>query len=268
MDELAFRKEVHKEELEDLRKRVTQGPLSTLDINNFYKSELISAVKQIRDDFHTLNERQLVDFKKHKEGELAVAFSIAEEEKVFAQQVKTRRETSVERDSQSAKEMEVFIKDSKPEIEILSKRNNDLMNRLAALENNLYEMRLKNGDKLDRQQFEIDKIKQQNDEMINELEYWGRVTRAKLENEIQTYRSILNCQVKLMQDSASEATITLQTIKTTPTTPAATNVEKKKEESTIKTSKTDEKEAIQILKQVFNYMDSDKSGTINSKGSI
>jgi hypothetical protein len=119
---------------------------------------------------------------------------------------------------------------------------------------------------LDRQQFEIDKIKQQNDEMINELEYWGRVTRAKLENEIQTYRSILNCQVKLMQDSASEATITLQTIKTTPTTPAATNVEKKKEESTIKTSKTDEKEAIQILKQVFNYMDSDKSGTINSKG--
>ena len=268
MDELAFRKEVHKEELEDLRKRVTQGPLSTLDLNNFYKSELISAVKQIRDDFHTLNERQLDDFKKHKEGELAVAVAFSEEEKAFAQQVKTRRETSVERDSQSAKEMEVFIKDSKPEIEILSKRNNDLMNKLAALENNLYEMRLKNGDSLDRQQFEIDKIKQQNDEMINELEYWGRVTRAKLENEIQTYRSILNCQVKLMHDSASEATLTLQNIKTTPAPPASTNVEKTKEESSVKVTKSEEKEAIELLKQVFNYMDSDKSGTINSKGKI
>jgi hypothetical protein len=37
MDELAFRKEVHKEELEDLKKRLTQGPLSTLYLNKYYK---------------------------------------------------------------------------------------------------------------------------------------------------------------------------------------------------------------------------------------
>lgn len=264
---MAFRKEVHKEELEDLKKRMTQGPLSTLDLNNFYKSELISAVKQIRDDFHALNERQLDDFRKHKDGELAVAHSLAEEEKAFAQQVKSRRETSVERDSQNSKEMEVFLKDSKPEFEILSKRHNDQMNKLAALENSLYEMRLKNGDQLERQQFEIDKIKNQNEDMINELEYWGRVTRAKLENEIQTYRSILNCQVKLMHDSASEAEIVLQNIKSTATTTAASaNFDTQKVETKDQVSKSDEQEAMEILKQVFNYMDSDKSGTINSKG--
>ena len=87
MDELSFRKEVHKEELHDLNNRVSQGPLSSVDLNNFYKSELVNAVRQIRDDFQILNERQLSDYKKHKEGELAVSISIAEEEKAFAQQV-------------------------------------------------------------------------------------------------------------------------------------------------------------------------------------
>ena len=265
IDELAFRKEVHKEELDDLRKRVTQGPLSSVDLNNFYKGELLNAVKQIREDFHSLNERQLGDYKKHKEGELAVSVSISEEQKAHALQVKARQDTSREMDTQSSKEMEAFLKDSKHEIEALKQHHNGLLNKLASLENGLYEMRMKNGDYMENQQSEIDTLKEQNEEMLNELEYWGRVTRAKLENEIQTYRSILNCQVKLMQDSAGEASLTLHNLKTKATTVAASVTEKKDEIST-KTSKSEEKEAIEILKQVFNYFDSDKSGTVNSKG--
>ena len=164
-------------------------------------------------------------------------------------------------DSRNAQDMELSLKESKSEIDQLNNQHKNLLNRLAALENTLYEMRMGNSSHLDKQQAEIDALKEQNDEMLNELEYWGRVTRAKLEHEIQTYRSILNCQVKLMKDSASEASVTLQNIKTKQTASTVTSEVK----DVKKTTTSSEAEAKDILRQVFNYFDSDKSGTVNSK---
>lgn len=63
------------------------------------------------------------------------------------------------------------------------------------------DVKLKHKDKLERLQKEIEKLAQENESYANDIEYWDRVTRTKLETEIQTYRSILNCQIKLMQNS-------------------------------------------------------------------
>jgi hypothetical protein len=41
-------------------------------------------------------------------------------------------------------------------------------------------------------------LKQQNNSYATDLDYWDRVTRTKLETEIQTYRSILNYQTKVL----------------------------------------------------------------------
>lgn len=259
-DEVEFRKEVHKEECDDLRRRPLQGPLSTVDLNNFYKKELINAVSQIRQDFQNLNENQLNDYKKHKEGELAVAVSVAENEKRIAIQAKAKRDSSRDLDGADSLELSASLKVTRTEIEALNNGHISMMNKLASLESKLYELRLKNGTLMDHQQSEIDDLKAQNDEMLNELDYWGRVTRVKLENEIQTYRSILNCQVKLMGDSASEATIALNDIKlnSTRSDPAPLPP------SPSKLAKPEEKEAIDTLRQVFNYFDSNKNGTVNS----
>lgn len=62
-------------------------------------------------------------------------------------------------------------------------------------------MKQRNADKLDDLNSEIEKLKAANGTYSTDLDYWDRVTRSQLETEIQTYRSILNYQTKILQDS-------------------------------------------------------------------
>lgn len=80
------------------------------------------------------------------------------------------------------------------------------------------DIKLKNREKLERLQNEIDRLIQENDSYANDIEYWDTVTRTKLESEIQTYRSILNCQIKLMQNSNLAYETYLNKTTTTTTT--------------------------------------------------
>ena len=69
-DELAFLKAVFQEEINDMRLKVNGGSLTSSDLTNFYKNELVTAVRQIRQDFTTMCDQQLADYKDHKENEL------------------------------------------------------------------------------------------------------------------------------------------------------------------------------------------------------
>ena len=207
LDQLAFIKAVHQEEVNDLRTRVTTGPISNLDLNNFYKTELVNAVRQIREDFHTLSAQQLSDYKEYKEGELAVTMDQIKQDKLMAQQLKSKQDASLDLDSASVKELDASLTQNKAELNQLNARQTELLHKLTSLENRLEENRMRTADILDRKDYEIDQLKQQNGSYLDELDYWGRVTRTKLESEIQIYRIILNCQVKLMQSSTNAASI-------------------------------------------------------------
>lgn len=65
----------------------------------------------------------------------------------------------------------------------------------------MQDTKTRNANKLDDLTSEIDKLKQLNSSYAGDLDYWDRVTRSKLETEIQTYRSILNYQTKILQST-------------------------------------------------------------------
>jgi chromosome segregation ATPase len=204
LDELAFRKALFNEEANDLKMRQSGGGvLSAPDLSNFYKNELINAVRQIRQDFHTLSENQIREYKESKEFELAIMREQAEHDKILAEQARSRSEANKDLDVQSSKELRSSLDTSKSEMNQLSAKNNELMVRMHELENRVQELRERNFNELERKQAQIDLLKQQNDSYASELEYFDRVTRTKLESEIQTYRSILNSQLKLMQNSTA-----------------------------------------------------------------
>jgi len=248
LDELSFRKAVFNEEITELRSKPEGTILNPVDLSNFYKNELITAVRQIRQDFNLLSEQQLKDYKEHKENELNIATQAAEYERVVALKAKSKYEASIDVEHFTATELQSSLGMTKGEISQLNSRNTEYVQRLASLENGLIEIKIKNKEKLERLQLEIEKLISENDSYANDIEYWDRVTRTKLESEIQTYRSILNCQIKLMQNSNLSYETYTNKASTTTTTSSSSSANS---------------EAISILRQVFIYFDADKSGTIN-----
>ena len=206
---------------------------SPATVDFFYKSELATAVKQIRQDFSTLNDQQLSDYKRLKEDELATAVRLATEEKVFADEMKSQRDRSREIDTQNVHaELDVNVK----EMRNLQASYGEKMSKLAELERRFSELKSKMIQSWDDQQSEIDALKQENATLLGEVDYWDRHARAKLENEIQTYRSILSCLM------SSESTVVCAT-------------------STVNSASSD---TIDMLRSIFNYFDWSRDGTIHS----
>ena len=246
-DDIIFRKEVHREELNEFRANGERSSVSNVQLDFFYKNELANAVKQIRQDFNTLNEQQLRDYKKHKEEELASVVSMVKEEQLFANEMKARRDQS--RELESNETLNEFNANNK-EIKLLQTNFAQKMTKLNELEKKFSDLKNKMIHGWDEQQSEIDSLKEQNASLLNEIDYWESYTRSKLENEIQTYRSILNCHL-LMDNSANEASVMLKNLKVSM---AKTN-----------SSESDDTiETVEILRQIFNYFDWNRNGTINS----
>jgi hypothetical protein len=182
-----------------MRLKVNGGGLTSNDLTNFYKNELVTAVRQIRQDFNQMCDQQLADYKEHKENELKYAIQQNEKEKLKEQQLRSQNEANKDLDLQNTHELRTSIDNNKNEIGKLNSDYGHLGIRLNQLEDALRSLKHKNQDSVERKLAEIEKLKDQNGSMENEVDYWDRVTRTKLETEIQTYRSILNSQIRLMQ---------------------------------------------------------------------
>lgn len=198
-DELAFLKAVFQEELNDMRLKVNASGLTSSDLTNFYKNELVTAIRQIRQDFNTMSDQQLADYKDHKENELKLAIQQNEKERLKEQELRSKNEANKDLELQSVNELRTTLDGNKKDMNKLNTDFSQLSMRLAQLEDALRLSKNKNQDLIERKLAEIEKLKEQNGTMENEVEYWDRVTRSKLETEIQTYRSILNSQIRMMQ---------------------------------------------------------------------
>jgi hypothetical protein len=97
LDELEFRKAVFNEEKTEIMARQQNGRvLQGVDLSNFYRNELVTAVKQIREDFHSLSAHQLSQYKELKEAELKFHVHQAEQEKISLANARAKMDSSVE----------------------------------------------------------------------------------------------------------------------------------------------------------------------------
>jgi hypothetical protein len=140
----------------------------------------------------------------------------------------------------------------------LKKNYFDKINKLSQLESNLKDLKVGTVRNVEEKQKEIDTLKQQNTNLKADLDYWEKYLRSKLENEIQTFRSILNCQYLIMnEDSNGKGSILLENL-------IAKNI------SSSDVNPCDSGEMTlgeclgETLQQIFNYFDYGRNGTINS----
>jgi hypothetical protein len=103
----------------------------------------------------------------------------------------------------SAKELQMTLEYNRQEAGHLDARYAELVQKLNHLERSLEELRFKNEDRKQQVLAELDKLRYENEVYAGELDYWERVQRVHLDAEIQAYRSLLNFQLKLLQNGGS-----------------------------------------------------------------
>ncbi len=92
LDMIAFYKHAYSEEVNEYKQRPKGAVFSTSDLNAFYRNELENAIRQIRQDFQTLNEQQIREYKQYKENELAMTVKQVEHDRIIAEQTRSRLE--------------------------------------------------------------------------------------------------------------------------------------------------------------------------------
>lgn len=132
LDELAFRKAVFGEEITELGKQ--HQLLSPQDLTRFYKNELLTAVQEIRKDFHKLNADQLDEYKKQKERELDAVTKEAQYEKMQADLAREKLNESQDLELRSSHDLKSNLDSNKDDAKRLQKEQADLMKRLGDLE--------------------------------------------------------------------------------------------------------------------------------------
>lgn len=212
-DETEFCKAVHDEELTEL-KNLNKSIPSTRDLNKFYKDQLAQAVKDIKGDFRRLNQQQLDDLKAQKEEELANAKDIAQKQKAAAA---LRSAPGVS--NLSLIDLPDISKQERDELRQLLAKNNDLQKHLANLEEELARQRANNADEAEKKDNELKELKDLNDSYLNELGYWDRVTRAKLQSELVAYSGLLNAHFRAASDYDNQNQQAPQPVKLISTAP-------------------------------------------------
>ena len=103
---------------------------------------------------------------------------------------------------QSASELRAYSDSFNDMMAEMKNDNSKLNQRLVYLEGALGEVKTRNAEDLERKTTELEEFKQQIEFYKQELAAWDTVHRSKLESEIQTYRSILNTQLRTMKSDS------------------------------------------------------------------
>jgi hypothetical protein len=196
-DELEFRKALYEIERGDLRNGYSYDPRN-VDVS-FYANELQNAIAQIKQDFYNLSQRQLDDYKQSKENELSIRTQEYEYEKRINESAIARSIAEQNAEMGNINELRLSYNRNQSELEQLSIRHNELLSRLKHLDNRVEENRERNFNILNQKQDEIDMLREDNSLIASELANWEGQTRARLEAEIQTYKSILESQMRLLR---------------------------------------------------------------------
>lgn len=96
----------------------------------------------------------------------------------------------------------------------LKQENTNLNNRLKYLETALMDLKSSNSESYEAKARELEEFKALVEYYKQELANWDTIHRSKLESEIQTYRSILNTQLKTMK---TDSYVSYQVVKPSET---------------------------------------------------
>lgn len=203
LDEIEFRKAVFQEEMVEIKSRQQNGRvLEGVDLSNFYRNELVTAVRQIREDFHHLSDQQLAQYKESMEAKLKYQLHQAHLEKINQENAKNRMDSKISVELQNASELRLYTEQFGANMAELQGENSRLTQRLNQMQSHLTDLKSKNANNLEAKTTELEAFRQQIEFYRQELAAWDTIHRSRLESEIQTYRSILNTQLRVMKSES------------------------------------------------------------------
>lgn len=134
--------------------------------------------------------------------------------KIHQENAKNRIDNMKSVELQSHAELRAFSDQFDQNMAELKQENTNLNNRLKYLETALVDLKSSNSENYEAKVRELEEFKALVEYYKQELANWDTIHRSKLESEIQTYRSILNTQLKTMK---TDSYVSYQVVKPSET---------------------------------------------------
>jgi len=176
-EELSFLRQMHAQELEDLRQKsfLDVG----LDSSQFFKSELANAIREIRNEYEQINGNQRAEMEQWY--------------RMKIQEVQTRgrpeaADTVIAREE--TRKLRTAVSDQRREIANMKARNAELDARIKEIEELLLAEQKDGQALIDEKEIEIKELRRRQQELLADYDELTRM-KTTLEEEIQTYRRLL-----------------------------------------------------------------------------
>lgn len=176
-EELSFLRQMHAQELEDLRQKsfLDVG----LDSSQFFKSELANAIREIRNEYEQINNNQRAEMEQWY--------------RMKIQEVQTRgrpeaADTIIAREE--TRKLRTAVSDQRREIANMKARNAELDARIKEIEELLLAEQKDGQALIDEKEAEIKELRRRQQELLADYDELTRM-KTTLEEEIQTYRRLL-----------------------------------------------------------------------------
>jgi len=176
-EELSFLRQMHAQELEDLRQKsfLDVG----LDSSQFFKSELANAIREIRNEYEQINNNQRAEMEQWY--------------RMKIQEVQTRgrpeaADTVIAREE--TRKLRTAVSDQRREIANMKARNAELDARIKEIEELLLTEQKDGKALIDEKDAEINELRRRQAELLADYDELTKM-KTTLEEEIQTYRRLL-----------------------------------------------------------------------------
>lgn len=176
-EELSFLRQMHAQELEDLRQKsfLDVG----LDSSQFFKSELANAIREIRNEYEQINTNQRAEMEQWY--------------RMKIQEVQTRgrpeaADTVIAREE--TRKLRTAVSDQRREIANMKARNAELDARIKEIEELLLTEQKDGKALIDEKDAEINELRRRQAELMADYEELTKM-KTTLEEEIHTYRRLL-----------------------------------------------------------------------------
>ena len=176
-EELSFLRQMHAQELEDLRQKsfLDVG----LDSSQFFKSELANAIREIRNEYEQINSNQRAEMEQWY--------------RMKIQEVQTRgrpeaADTVIAREE--TRKLRSAVSDQRREIANMKARNAELDARIKEIEELLLAEQKDGQALIDEKEAEIRELRRRQQELMADYDELTKM-KTTLEEEIHTYRRLL-----------------------------------------------------------------------------
>ena len=176
-EELSFLRQMHAQELEDLRQKsfLDVG----LDSSQFFKSELANAIREIRNEYETINNNQRAEMEQWYRMKMQEVQTRGRPE--AADSIIAREET---------RKLRSAVSDQRREIANMKARNAELDARIKEIEELLLSEQRDGQVLIEEKEAEIAELRRRQQQLLADYEELTKM-KTTLEEEIRTYRRLL-----------------------------------------------------------------------------